>query len=276
MSQNRNFLGSRVKSSFLVGIVFASSAVITEGIADEVVDNRAWVAPAPMGPYGGHFDFAAPSAVDPGSADQPAVQAGYAIYQQKGELPVINASYATYPEASAAEADSFRQDELAQIDPAWSLGEQNREGGPVGIQGATEGIEDVWALGEIHAQHLPQLLGERKAAAVVEQTTAALELSPCRVAPGDDHLTSAETPYQEAIVDEFETSELDMEQVAFEADQLSRVEEGRDAEWNRPVPIFYPTFMPEYALGVRRANAMDPLALIPQMRSPVQYFGFQQ
>ena len=66
-----------------------------------------------------------------------------------------------------------------------------------------------------------------------------------------------------------------MEAMAREADNLSREEEYRDHRWSQQPPVYYPSFMPEYALGVRRANAMDPLALIPQMRSPVQYFGFQ-
>jgi hypothetical protein len=90
-------------------------------------------------------------------------------------------------------------------------------------------------------------------------------------------MNSTQTPFQEAVLDEFEHGTLDMDAVAREADQLSNVEEREAQRWSRaPAPAYFPAYMPDYALGVRRANAMDPLALIPQMRNPVQYFGFEQ
>lgn len=127
---------------------------------------------------------------------------------------------------------------------------------------------DVWALGEIQQGKLPQLLNQEP----VEQ-----KMQPCvaNQALENSHPSAAHTPFQEAMLDEFESSELDMEAMAREADSLSREEEYRDRRLSQQPPVYYPSFMPDYALGVRRANAMDPLALIPQMRSPVQYFGFQ-
>ena len=234
--------------------------------------QQEWAAPAPMGPYGGHFDFGIPAA-ERGADSAASPQAAYAVYQQQDELPVISASFSQ--PASETQSVTYNQAELEMIDPAWSL-EQEQLGNP---QGATGGQADVWALGEIRAEQLPALVTEPETVAAVQSQNSQGSLQPCTVnhPAGQPLLTSSHTPFQEAMLDEFEQTELDMEAMGREADQLAKVEERRDRNWGRaPASIYYPTFMPDYALGVRRANAMDPLALIPQMTSPVQYFGFQQ
>ncbi len=287
MSQKRLSVEGK-RAGWILGMMVAAGTAIAED---------SWIAPAPMGPYGGHFDFGVPAEVGgdiaPVSsyAEQDAVaaapQAEYAMYHQQEQLPVMQASYPANPGAAqVASEPRFQEDELSSIDPAWSLeegiqsayrpGRQFEE--PLGINGMQQPVNDVWALGEISPEKLPQLLDQEAlqpaSAAALSTETA---MVPCTVSEGADHrsLSAAEGPFQEAILDEFESSELDMEAMGREADRLSRREEYRGQRWERETPVYYPAFMPDYALGVRRANAMDPLALIPQMRSPVQYFGFQ-
>lgn len=255
MSQRRMVDG---KIGWLLGCLIAGQAV--------AADDR-WIAPAPMGPYGGHFDFGVP-AEHGGSASGP--QPEYAVYHEGDALPVIQASYAP----TAIDGDSalqYQPEELQHIDPSWKL-EKAEALPPQGVNGvaAATPTENVWALGEIDAEKLPQM-------GVTVAPVAAVE--PCTVPEGsaDQRYSTASTPFQEAMLDDFESGSVDMEAMGREADQLSAVEEYRTRnQWQRQQPaVFYPTFMPEYALGVRRANAMDPLALIPQMSGPVQYFGFR-
>ena len=269
MSQNRILPARELVKNLLTGfIVVSASAVVAE---------ESWVAPAPMGPYGGHFDFGVPVIENSGQLAATPLQPEYAMYRNRGELPVVNASYATLPEMKSQNV-IYQQDELTQIDPAWSLDEQAEVVAPLGGTGMEHESDDVWALGEIRADHLPQLLSsEEQVANLQQQATKRLDMTPCTTAPVEgEAATTAHSPYQEALLDEFESAELDMDVVARDADQLSRTEERNSRQWSRMAPTFYPTFMPDYALGVRRADAMDPLALIPQMRNPVQYFGFQQ
>ncbi len=251
---------SQKKFGLVLGLMAAS------GIA---VADSSWVAPAPMGPYGGHFDFGSPAEMaEGGVADTP--QAEYAMYRQGEEqLPVIQAAYSPLVEEEISNAE-FRHEELSNIDPAWSLNNEPQEPSQAAaINGVGQQNVDVWALGEIQPGKLPQLLNQEPA----EQ-----KMQPCVANQTADHrpMSTTSTPFQEAMLDEFEASDIDMEAMAREADRLSMNEEYRDHGWEgQQPPVYYPSFMPDYALGVRRANAMDPLALIPQMRSPVQYFGFQ-
>ena len=254
MSQKRMVDG---KIGWLLGCLIAGQAV--------AVDDH-WVAPAPMGPYGGHFDFGVP-AEHGESASSPPPE--YAVYHEGDALPVIQASYAP---TETDPAPQYQPEELQNIDPAWSL-EQAEALPPQGVNGvaAVTSEENVWALGEIDAEKLPQM-------GVTPEPVAAVE--PCTVPEGskDQRYSTASTPFQEAMLDDFESAGVDMEAMGREADRLSALEERRTRnQWQRQQPpaVFYPTFMPEYALGVRRANAMDPLALIPQMSGPVQYFGFR-
>ncbi len=288
MSQKRLSVDIK-RAGWILGMMVVAGTAVAEG---------SWIAPAPMGPYGGHFDFGVPATgaggdVAPagsyaeGDAAGSAPQAEYAMYHQQEQLPVMQASY---PASSGVEpiasAPRFQEEELNSIDPAWSLEEEIQSAyrpgkqfeKPLDTNGMQQPATDVWALGEISPEKLPQLLDQESSQpASAAVLTGEEEMVPCTVSEGADHraLSAAEGPFQEAILDEFESAELDMEAMGREADHLSRAEEYRTERWEREAPIYYPAFMPDYALGVRRANAMDPLALIPQMRSPVQYFGFQ-
>lgn len=240
-----------------------------------------WMAPAPMGPYGGHFDFGIPEqSSDAAATDQvPMPQAAHAVYQQQDELPVIQASYSTGETTRTDTATvNFSQEELQMIDSGWAL-ESEHMAAPLGV-GQAEVAGDVWALGEIQPEKRTALVEQQPAAVAAKIVVTQEEaLQPCTVQSpeGKPLLTSAHTPFQEAVLDEFEREGLDMEAMANEADRLAQLEERRDRGWKHaPAPVYFPTYMPDYALGVRRADAMDPLALIPQMRSPVQYFGFQK
>lgn len=273
---------SLLNIGFYAGLGLSSSVALAAGAG--------WTAPAPMGPFGGHFDFGIPEAgtnvgVAPDGAVTP--QAEYAVYQQQNELPLIQAAYAKGDAETAVDPQNFShdfsnvfsQDELKGIDSGWEL-ELEHTATPQGVgQNTIQG--DVWALGEIQPEKLPALVEQpAEVIAVAKSATAAEEaLPPCTVQQpeGKPLLTAAHTPFQEAVLDEFEQEGLDMEAMADEADRLSQLEERRSHGWKRaPAPVYFPTYMPDYALGVRRADAMDPLALIPQMRSPVQYFGFQK
>jgi hypothetical protein len=274
MKQQGSGLGRLVTIGLCVGLGCSAAAVADPG----------WVAPAPLGPYGGHFDFGIPAAepAQPVGSAQEAVkpQAEYAVYQQQGELPVINAAYGQGVQSVQSEMSRdtvggrqhFSTEELGMIDPAWSL-EPDLASAPQGVNGDHH-QGDVWALGELQTETL-QALGAALPPVVSPQPAAQ---APCSVPATDakPRFTTAHTPFQEAVLDEFEQGELDMEAMGREADRLSRMEERRSRARSATVPIYYPTFMPDYALGVRRADAMDPLALIPQMSTPVQYFGFQQ
>jgi hypothetical protein len=266
MSQQMNQPKSVIKRVVRVGFCAGLSIASMGAIADQ-----GWSAPAPMGPYGGHFDFGVPAAAEDQASAQQTPQVGYAVYQQQDELPVINASYAQPASPSLAD---FSQNELGMIDSGWSL-ETQSEADLVAPQ-AGSNQNDIWALGEIQAEKLPAL-GKQpvEVAAVAEHA-----LQPCVVADESEktRMNSTHTPFQEAVLDEFEHGSLDMDAVAREADQLSRVEERQSQRRSRApaAPAYFSSYMPDYALGVRRANAMDPLALIPQMRNPVQYFGFEQ
>ncbi len=269
--------GAVVRSLLNIGL--CAGLGVTSSVT--LASDSGWAAPAPMGPYGGHFDFGIPEEKSDAASDSMVVpQAEYAVYQQQDELPVIQASYSKSTASKiAANPQDFSQDELKMIDSGWNLESEYAENpqgvGPNGVQG------DVWALGEIQPEKLPALVEQpAEIVAVAKSATAAEQVSPpCTVQQpgGKPLLTAAHTPFQEAILDEFEQEGLDMEAMAEEADRLSQLEERRSRSWNRaPAPVYFSTYMPDYALGVRRADAMDPLALIPQMRSPVQYFGFQK
>ncbi len=246
----------RTKQFSVVGEVILAGALVFAGVAHA---QEEWSAPAPAGPFGGDFDFGLPE------ANSEALQAEYAMYRKQGELPVMNASYEP-AQPTVATVEGYSEAELSLIDPAWELER------PVESSALVIDQEGIWALGEIQAEKVPALVGEQQAA-VVEQQLSKLE--PCRVEPQEEKqpFSSAHTPFQEAMLDEFEHGDLDMEQVAREADEFSSVEE--DRSWST-APVYYRNFIPDYALGVRRADAMDPLALIPQTRKPVQYFGFTQ
>jgi hypothetical protein len=272
MKQQGSGLGRLVTIGLCFGLGCSAAAVADQG----------WVAPAPLGPYGGHFDFGIPAAdtPQPATSAQEAVkpQAEYAVYQQQGELPVINAAYGQSGQSDVSRSTAggqqhFSAEELGMIDPAWSL-ESDLASAPQGVNG-DHYQGDVWALGELQTETL-QALGAALPPVAATQPAAAQE--PCSVPAADakPRFTTAHTPFQEAVLDEFEQGDLDMEAMGREADRLSRMEERRSRARSTTVPIYYPTFMPDYALGVRRADAMDPLALIPQMSTPVQYFGFQQ
>ena len=254
---------------WIKGVVAVGSAVsLSLVVTTSTLAAPSWSAPAPMGPYGGHFDFGVPEKRTAGEPTD--VEATYAVYQQQGKLPVINASYRQ--QEHVVDSAAYSDEELARIDPAWSLGDQSMVELPQGVNGAGQ-QSDVWALGEIQPEKLPALLDQPEAV-VESQSTQEAALQPCRVEE-PVRLTSAQTPFQEAVLDEFEQSDLDMDAMGREADVLAQTEERQNRRWaQRPAPVFYPTFMPDYALGVRRADVMDPLAMIPQMAKPVQYFGF--
>ena len=255
MSQRRMVSG-KIGWLPVLGCLIAGQAV--------AADDR-WIAPAPMGPYGGHFDFGVPAEHGEGASGP---HPEFAVYHEGDAMPVIQASYAP-PTADGDVAPQYQPEELQNIDPAWSLG-QAEALPPQGVNGVAVATptENIWALGEIDTEKLPQM-------GVAPAPVAAIE--PCTVPEGseDRYYSTASTPFQEAMLDDFEASSVDMEAMGREADRLSAVEEYRTRNQRQQPAFFYPTFMPEYALGVRRANAMDPLALIPQMSGPVQYFGFR-
>ncbi len=213
MSQKRSVVNVKT-AALAITLTAASSIVIADGM---------WSTPAPLGPYGGHFDFGIP----PDESISSTPQAEYAMYRQQDQLPIIDASYPVHQREVERELPQFRDDELSRIDSAWRLDS-----------------------------------GEELSQSCISVTN-------------HNPLSAADSPFQEVVLDEFESTGVDMEAIALEADNLSMAEEYRGQRWRRETPIYYPAFMPDYALGVRRADAMDPLALIPQMRSPVHYFGFQ-
>lgn len=277
MSQQKRVINPIVVAGLTVGLGLCSMG---SAIAEPAATG--WSAPAPMGPYGGHFDFGIPAA-DEVVAEQAesTLQAEYAVYQQHGELPVMNAAYKREPVAATIAAyasPAFTQEELGLIDPAWSLDGEYEAVPAQELKGSID-PNDVWALGEIRAEKRAALTQSQPVEMASVATTAAPSLQPCTVEqkPAESLFTSAHTPFQEAVLDELEHAALDMDAVALEADQFSMQEEREAQRRSRaPAPLRYSTYMPDYALGVRRANAMDPLALTPQRRSPVQYFGFQQ
>ncbi len=262
--------GRAIKGVSVIGWVLGASLSTLA-----VADNQPWSAPAPMGPYGGHFDFGIPLHSEGAATEQGAPQAEHAVYQQQEALPVINASYARH-EPVLPTVEQFSAAELAAIDPAWELQQSELPPQP-GLYTAAEEEGDVWALGEINPQKSAALTGQP-----VTDSAAEPQLPPCRVeteARERPLLTSAHTPFQEAVLDEFEQGVLDMESMWDEADRLSRVEEQRggfNKQARAAAPVYFSSYMPDYALGVRQADAMDPLALTPQKRSSVQYFGFRQ
>ena len=252
------------KVSTVAGLVLlaASHAVMAEE----------WSAPAPLGPFGGHFDFGLPTAEEvrqQSKGSTGSLQAEHAMYRKQGdELPVIQAAYEPDRPAVSISGD-FNEVELSLIYPAWQLESSQEEAAAAGFE-MDDG--DIWALGELESGKRVALGSHGTAGDAQPHQMAKLE--PCTVPyHNGSELTSAQTPYQEAVLDEFVGYEMDMEALAREADQLSKTEE---QQGERQAPVYFSSFIPDYALGVRRANAMDPLALSPQMRGPVQYFGFQK
>ncbi len=234
---------------------------------------ESWSAPAPVGPFGGHFDFGLPTAEEravEAAAAQTHPLAEYAIYRGD-ELPVINAAYEPAQPAPAT-LPGFSEAELSLIDPAWELGHGAEDGTATGLEMRDSA---VWIMEEMGERARSVLQSEGRAVSTAQQQ-ARLEPrgAPCVVPQSSEQraISSSHTPFQEGMVDAFMSADLDMEQMAREADRLSWAEEER----GQAAPVYFSNFIPDYALGVRRADVMDPLALTPQTRAPVRYFGFSR
>jgi len=217
-------------------LVAASSTIAVAG---------EWSAPPPMGPYGGHFDFG----IEPKT--EMLVEPEYAMYRPENELPIVPASYSPRRAATQNFERNFSRDELESIDSAWSF---NRE--TVSNYSSNNSDVDIWALGEIAPAKVSHLIDQPI------ESIETVKIEPCRVSEED------------MVVDGFESAMINMDALGREADLISNAVSTDQAPMDS-APRYFSSFMPERALGLRQADAMDPLALIPQMSNPVRYFGFQ-